>query len=104
MPIKKRASQANLIHAEVKQTGNAMIVCGDFNDTAVSYAYTKVKGGLQDCFKKGKTGFGETYPQIPFLRIDHVFASDDFEVLNYQIKKEKLSDHYPVIVHLELKE
>lgn len=99
-----RSDQAKTIRKEIQKTKHPVIVCGDFNDTPVSYAYTKVKGGMQDAFKYGKIGFGETYPEIPILRIDHTFVSKEFDIKNYKILKEKISDHYPIITTLELKE
>jgi len=100
----KRSDQAKQIRKEINETSYPVIVCGDFNDTPVSFAYSKVKGGMQDTFKKGGFGLGNTYPAIPIVRIDHVFASNDFSVNSYQIKKEKISDHYPIVTTLELKE
>jgi len=99
-----RSDQAKTIHQEIKKINHPVIVCGDFNDTPVSYSYNKVKGNLQDAFKYGKIGFGETYPEIPILRIDHTFVSNDFQINDYEIRKEKISDHYPIITTVQLKE
>ncbi len=99
-----RSGQAKTIRSEIKLTTHPVIVCGDFNDTPVSYSYSKIKGDLQDGFKYGKVGFGETYPEIPILRIDHTFLSNDFQINDYEIVKEKISDHYPIITTVQLKE
>lgn len=102
--FKKRSSQANFIRNEIKNIQNPVLVCGDFNDTPISYAYSRIKGNLNDSFKKGGFGFGGTYPDLPFLRIDHILSSDEFSVENYRIIKKLISDHYPVISEVHLKE
>ncbi len=102
--FKKRAQQAQLMHKEIKACKNPKIVCGDFNDTPVSFAYTKVKGGLRDSFKRGRFGFGNTYTKLPFLRIDQILYSKQLEAVNYKIVKKKLSDHYPVVSTFHWKE
>ena len=68
---KKRASQANLVSENIKKSPYSTIVCGDFNDTPVSYAYRKMKGDLYDSFKEKGTGISNTYNgKIPSFRID----------------------------------
>jgi endonuclease/exonuclease/phosphatase family metal-dependent hydrolase len=40
---------------------------------------------------------GITYAgHIPLLRIDNVILSDDFEVLDHRVIRERFSDYYPV--------
>lgn len=100
----KRSKQANIVKQEVKQNHFAKIVCGDFNDTSTSYAYSTVKGDLQDTFTKGNFGIGNSYAgPLPFVRIDHVFTSKQFKVLDHDINKLSISDHYPVIVKIKQK-
>ena len=101
--FKQRSTQANLIRQQIKQTEQPVIVCGDFNDTPISYSYARVKGSLQDAFQKNSIGLGVTYPDLPLLRIDHILASDEFSIVNYNIIKEEISDHYPVVSELKLK-
>lgn len=101
--FKKKTQQVELMHKHIKTTKNPIILCGDFNDIPSSYAYTRVKGNLQDTFQKGSFGLGYTLPALPFLRIDHIFASNDFQILSHNIKRKKISDHYPVIATVKLK-
>lgn len=101
--FKKKTEQVELMHQHIKATKNPIILCGDFNDIPSSYAYARVKGNLQDTFQKGAFGLGRTLPALPFLRIDHIFASNDFELLSHKIVRKKLSDHYPVISTIKLK-
>ena len=49
----KRAEQARQVHAIVQSTRSPLILCGDFNDTPVSYTYQTIRGDLlKDGFKK----------------------------------------------------
>ncbi len=100
----KRADQAKQVHQVVKKSDQAVILCGDFNDTPVSFAYTKVKGNLSDSFKKGRFGLGVSYAPLPFLRIDHIFSSDELEALSHKVVKINYSDHYPVLATFQWKE
>ena len=41
--VQKRAVQARLIHDIIKESPYHVIVCGDLNDSPISYAYQKVR-------------------------------------------------------------
>ncbi|NDV69491.1 endonuclease/exonuclease/phosphatase family protein [Dysgonomonas sp. 25] len=84
---------------------DALIVCGDFNDTPISYAYHKMKGDLTDAYVNTGLGQGITYHENKFwFRIDYIMHSDEFESYNCEVGKEKHSDHYPVTTYLRWKE
>ena len=99
-----RTKQAITMHNAIRDSEHPVILCGDFNDTPVSYSYKTVKGNLQDTFKAGKFGLGPTLPAIPLLRIDHIFASHQFKVLSHRIIKKEISDHYPVVAKVKIKQ
>ncbi|MDN3665965.1 endonuclease/exonuclease/phosphatase family protein [Algibacter miyuki] len=81
------------------------IVCGDFNNTAFSYVYRKIKDDLNDTFKEAGSGFGRTYDfQFFPLRIDFIFADDAFSVNGFKSYENHYSDHYPISTTLSLKE
>jgi len=99
-----RAKQAEAVSEIIKSTPYKVIVCGDFNDVPLSYAYTKVKGKLNDAFVENGTGFGWTYYSSTYkLRLDYIFYDANFEVLNFEIGKNKSSDHYPIKCVLKMK-
>ncbi|MCK4921539.1 MAG: endonuclease/exonuclease/phosphatase family protein, partial [Bacteroidales bacterium] len=93
----KRAKQTDKIKARINQSPYPVIVCGDFNDTPVSYAYHKMQKRLDDAFLKAGTGRGNTHlGKIP-LRIDYIHYSKEFEAVEFEKIKADLSDHYPII-------
>lgn len=80
-----------------------MLVCGDFNDSPISYAHRVIGEGLNDAFVETGAGPGFTYNQDHFyFRIDHIFASPAFRVLECKVDRSiRASDHYPVWCILE---
>lgn len=100
-----REEQALLIRDYInKLESDAIIVCGDFNDTPISYAYNTMKGDLVDSFVATGRGLGLTYNENMFLfRIDYIMHSISLKSYNTTVGEEKYSDHYPVWTHLMLK-
>ena len=101
----KRAPEADAVHEYIEAHRQyPIIVCGDFNDTPISYARRTVAKGLKDCFVETGRGIGMSYNQKGFFfRIDHILCSDDFEPYNCEIdSKVDASDHYPIICRLKL--
>jgi len=97
----KRSIQVDSLSAYIKKSEYPVIVCGDFNDTPVSYAYRKMRAGLKDAFVNSGTGIGNTYLGVfPSFRIDFIFHSPEFNAVSFERVKAKLSDHYPIICHL----
>lgn len=93
----KRAQQVDELSWHIGQSPYPVIVCGDFNDTPVSYTYQQVRGKLSDAFMGSGRGIGNTYRgKLPSFRIDFIFHSPEFESNNYKTHKINLSDHYPV--------
>lgn len=81
-----------------------VIVCGDLNDTPISYARRTIATGLTDCFVEAGRGLGLSYNQKGFnFRIDHVMCSAHFKPVRCQIdSKMDASDHYPVLTWLKM--
>ena len=79
------------------------IVCGDFNDTPISYTRRKLAQTLTDCFAETGRGLGLSYNQKGFwVRIDHILCSSDFTPYNCQVdSKIDFSDHYPIACQLK---
>ena len=74
-----------------------VIICGDFNDTPMSYTYNQFNKGLVDAFRNASFGIGTSYVgKIPAGRIDYIFHSPSLFSSNFTIQKEVLSDHRAV--------
>jgi endonuclease/exonuclease/phosphatase family metal-dependent hydrolase len=103
---KLRARQADIVAKVVQQSPYKVIVCGDFNDVPVSYAYTTVKGKLKDAFSETGRGLGWTFNEKHYgFRIDYVlYDSTAFFPQKYLSEKVKYSDHFPVICNINLKD
>lgn len=100
-----RASQADSIAGRIHDGTPKVIVCGDFNDTPMSYTYRRMRGDLEDAFSRKGRGPVYTYRGLGgVFRIDYLFHSDDFETVDYRSAQPPWSDHYPVIVDLKLRE
>ena len=97
--------QANIIHQLIQSYGTErVIVCGDFNDTPLSYTRRKIGEGLQDAFVKRGNGFGFTFNTRPFIvRIDHILYGSAFRALSCEVDKTASeSDHHPIEAVLSL--
>lgn len=97
-----RSYQVDTLEKLIAAAPHARIVCGDFNDTPLSYTYRLMSHGLQDAFRCKGRGFSHTFRGFyNTLRIDYVLVSDDFEVLSYEVPDVDFSDHLPVLVRLK---
>jgi endonuclease/exonuclease/phosphatase family metal-dependent hydrolase len=100
----KRAAQADIIAADIAVCQHPVIICGDFNDTPVSYTYRTIKDGLLDAFSESGWGLGRTYNgEFPSFRIDYILHSEPIQALYFSREKIMLSDHFPIIGYLKLK-
>ena len=103
----KRAVQADIVHRYIEEHRQyPTIVCGDFNDTPISYTRRTIAQGLTDCFQTTGKGLGLSYNQKGFyFRIDHILCSPDLQPYNCEIDDDMdASDHYPIICHITMRE
>lgn len=93
----KRAEQAATLRQSIDQSPYPVIVCGDFNDTPVSYTYHTVKGDLEDSFTQSGKGTANTYNgKLPSFRIDYILYSPTFTSFNFEVSSIDHSDHFPI--------
>lgn len=93
----KRAEQAATLREYLNQSPYPVIVCGDFNDTPVSFTYHMVRGNLKDSFTESGKGTANTYNgKLPSFRIDYILYSPKFTSYNFAVSSLDHSDHYPI--------
>lgn len=100
--FRKRVNQVEKVNSYLsQQEPSNIIVCGDFNDTPISYAYHQMKGKLQDAYASTGLGPGITFHDNFFLfRIDYIFHSNTMKAFRTKVHKVDYSDHYPLSTHL----
>ncbi len=101
----KRSHQVAQIFSNIQTSPYPAIVCGDFNDTPMSFAYHKLSYKSKDTFKERGNGFSATYSMLwPLLRIDYIFIPETFTCLSHNTIRDKFSDHYPVVAEFSTAE
>jgi len=98
----QRADQVDILSGHISSSAYPALICGDFNDTPLSYTYHTMSKGMNDAFIEAGSGFGITYRGFPHMRIDYILYSDEFRALDFSVKKENWSDHYPVVSRFTL--
>lgn len=101
---RKRGVQADIVQKAVSLSPYPSLICGDFNDVPNSYTYFNIKGNWQDAFLQKGFGIGRTFISLaPTLRIDYILVSRHFEVKQFDMVDEALSDHIMLMADLRLK-
>lgn len=101
-----RGAQTDSLYKAVNAYESCRIVmCGDFNDTPISYTYQKMLKLLKNTYRESGIGVGRSFNEKGFfVRIDHIFVSHDWRSHKTCIlTQEKLSDHYPIVTYLTKK-
>lgn len=94
-----RAPQARAVANEVANSPHPyVIVCGDFNDTPISYCHRTISRKLDDAFVKTGNGLGISYNRNMFyFRIDNILTSKSLKAYNCTVDRSiRDSDHYPI--------
>ena len=102
-----RARQTDMVHEYIENHRQyPIIVCGDFNDTPISYTRYNMAKGLTDCFVQTGCGPGLSFNHKGFnFRIDHLMCSEHFTPYGCKIdSKMDASDHYPLLCRLKMGE
>lgn len=102
-----RAPQADTIAREIAASPHpCIIVCGDFNDTPISYTHHTIARELDDAFTQSGRGLGISYNQNRFyFRIDNILTSKNLKAYNCTVDRSiKDSDHYPIWCYITKKD
>ncbi len=96
---KIRNRQADQTAQEIANLSGPLILCGDFNDSPLSYSVRRFQRmGFRDVYNELGTGPGITYHANRFwFRIDHILYQGDIEATGLERPRLKSSDHYPLI-------
>jgi endonuclease/exonuclease/phosphatase family metal-dependent hydrolase len=101
----QRAEQVDELAKHIRSSPYPVIICGDFNDTPVSYTYNKLARKMKDAFIESGSGIGNTFRgNLPYVRIDYILYSPLFSTQGYKTQKINWSDHYPVTTEFILPE
>lgn len=95
----KRALQADGLRKEIDEcSAPYIIVCGDFNDTPLSYTHHVLTRKLSDAHTRSGNGFDFSYNRNHmYFRIDHILASRNLTPYACKVDRSiKISDHYPI--------
>lgn len=101
---KNRAKEAAIIKKHMETSPHPVIICGDFNDTPLSYSYHVLQRDMRDCFVEKGHGIGNTYiGEFPSFRIDHILHGPALETVAYQRDTVLYSDHYAILAKMMIK-
>jgi endonuclease/exonuclease/phosphatase family metal-dependent hydrolase len=99
-----RSKQADILKKELLSSPYPYVLTLDMNDVPNSYTYFSIRENLQDAFLQKGFGIGRTFNGLsPTLRIDYIFASNDFSVQQFKRIARDMSDHYMLVADLSLK-
>lgn len=99
--LRKRAQQVELVTDHILSSPYPVIVCGDLNESPISYNYRKMRENLNDAFVEAGAGVGYTYKGFfPSFRIDYILYNPKFSATSYYSPRVYHSDHYPVVATL----
>ncbi len=100
-----RAVQADSISNFIKDSKHkSIVVCGDFNDSPISYTHRVVGKGLNDAFEDAGKGLGVSFNRNRFyFRIDHILTSKNIKTYNTKVDNSiDASDHYPIMTYIKI--
>lgn len=98
-----RGRQAKAAKETIAQSSYPVLFAGDLNDVPGSYTYSTIRGDMQDVFLQKGMGLGRTFSSLsPTLRIDYIFADQNFSIVQYKKYVRELSDHYMQVADVKL--
>lgn len=100
-----QAETDSLCQFIVSHSGESILLCGDLNDTPISYTCQNISKYLTSAFRESGCGLGWTYDTPGFWgRIDHIFYTSDWESTEtYVERRYRSSDHFPILTTIRKK-
>ncbi len=101
---RKQQSQIDKLNSFLKENDKPLILMGDLNNPPFGNFYKQVRGKLQDTWVEKGSGLGRTYGSgMKGFRIDYIFPSTDFKVIDHQILEQNKKDHSPILSKIRFK-
>lgn len=100
--FERRGREVDQIKKHMDKSPYPIIICGDFNDTAVSYAYQKLGENKKDAFLESGKGIGVSFSKIPTLRIDYILLDKELKSNSFTTHQEDFSDHRAISSTIKL--
>lgn len=102
--FKVHNKESDVVKLYMSKRNFPVVFCGDLNEVATNNSYWKIRGNKQDAFLVKGLGFGKTFNSLSTsLRIDYIFPDNNFNVTQFNIVDEQLSDHKMLVTDLILK-
>ncbi len=101
-----RDHELEIVGKEVKQCDIPVVIAGDLNDVAWSPTTRKFRKLSETLDPRIGRGFFNTFhAKYPLIKwpLDHIFHSDDFELVTIERLPKYGSDHFPLFTKLKLK-
>ena len=87
---------ARMLAALAETRESPILIGGDFNMPSDDSTMSALKANYQFGFEQAGWGYGYTRPtRLPWIRIDHILASQDWSVRSCQVGPDFGSDHLP---------
>ena len=103
-----RKKELSMVLQVLEQTASIpstpAILGGDFNSSATDVVHRQLTRDFDDSFAESGRGWGDTFHRrFPILRIDHIYATRQFEPVSSGVVATKTTDHRMVVSDLLLR-
>lgn len=103
-----RKKELSMVLQVLEQTASIpstpAILGGDFNSSATDVVHRQLTRDFDDSFAEAGRGWGDTFHRrFPILRIDHIYATRQFDPVSSGVIATKTTDHRMVISDLLLR-
>ncbi|MEZ4684696.1 MAG: endonuclease/exonuclease/phosphatase family protein [Bacteroidia bacterium] len=102
--IATHQARIDIVLAKALEYPYPHILAGDLNTAPHTSIARQMRKHYSDSFLEAGHGLGWTYPLAGPLgvRIDHQYASKKWEVIDHQVLKTSISDHFPTVARYKL--
>ena len=101
-----QAEETHALLSRVSKLNDPTVVAGDFNSPRDSEVHVQLRAHMRDTWEVGGWGPDGTVRLLDLIpmRVDYIYATDDFAVQRSEILDVACSDHRPVLSELILRE